>query len=168
MNIYIYLHRLNYIVFTSIEMPNIVHVRFQKRKLRWLKYLCLQIKRELCRLRISVNSMQLHQFLSQIIDGDIPDIAFNPNLVEQIRTTVTQCAERSNASEHSIIEFLSGATAEQKLIHLMDCSCQCRQLWRLALKEWTEVPDSTPYPQPPACRCCLRHQQCARGGIRRH
>ncbi len=130
-----------------------------------LRCLCIHIIRELQQLQISVNTMQMYQVLSQIMDNEAPDINFTHKLVTQIKNTVTQCAEETNASEHCILDYLCGATSVQKLVHLMNCSCGCRQLWRLALKEWTEAPDYFLIPRKPNCRCCLRHQ---RGGIGRH
>jgi hypothetical protein len=123
---------------------------------------CLQrvVKEDLIRLGIVVNPTKLHQILSLLLYENLPQIIVNPVLLAQFRRTVEQCAAMSNATEHSIVEYLSGVITEEKLVHLMHCSCQCRQLWRVALKDWIiDAPDSTPCPQPPACRCCDRHQQ---------
>lgn len=127
-----------------------------------LSYLRHTVMQDLNRLGIEVNPLELHQLLSRLLYDYLPQLIVNPVLLEQFRRTVEQCAAMSNASEHSIVEYLSGVITEEKLVHLMHCSCQCRQLWRVALKDWiNDAPDSTPCPQPPACSCCARHQQYA-------
>ena len=80
------------------------------------------------------------------------DTAFLPPDIRQwLEEVIDRCTKRTNATCHTVIQFLSRDIDIRKLFHLMNCSCECRMERRLSC---LDNPDSSELSK---CGCCFRH-----------
>ena len=84
------------------------------------------------------------------------DTAFLPPDIRQwLEEVIDRCTKKTNAKCHSVIQFLSRDIDIMKLLHLMNCSCECRVERRLShLNKPKPNPNS---PELSKCGCCFRH-----------
>lgn len=80
------------------------------------------------------------------------DTAFLPPDVRQwLEEVIDRCTKRTNAQCHTVIQFLSRDIDIRKLLHLMNCSCECRMERRLSQLNNPTSPELS------KCGCCFRH-----------
>jgi hypothetical protein len=70
-----------------------------------------------------------------------------PDIRHWHEEVIERCTKNTNASYHTIIQFLSRDIGIRKLMHLMNCSCECRSTRRIN-------PISH---KLTTCGCCFRH-----------
>ena len=90
----------------------------------------------------------------------IPAPAIPSRLATKIVLFVNAAANSTKASVQSVLQYLSGDIDEIKLMHLMHCSCNCRQCQRDAFRGWiASNDDDFIAPTHVRCMCCKRHQR---------
>lgn len=89
------------------------------------------------------------------------NLPFAEDIVEKLQHYVRQCEAETQATRRSIIDYVIGRINSLKFMHLMHCSCNCRQRSREAQRRQIEsaIDGAQPPSMPPSCNCCARHQR---------
>jgi hypothetical protein len=80
------------------------------------------------------------------------DTAFlPPDIRQRLEEVIDRCTKRTNATCHTVIQFLSRDISIRKLLHLMNCSCECR------MERRSSRLNNPTSPELSKCGCCFRH-----------
>ena len=125
-------------------------LRSQKKLLNMLEECRNAINIGLYHSPISYDSNTIFYMLCCVVNQgpwNFMGLPFAPEIEETIRYCVQQCVAETDASEHSLLDYLARNIDKRKIRHLMNCSCGCRQLRRTTLSQYVK------------CACCVRHQK---------
>lgn len=82
-------------------------------------------------------------------------LPFAEGIEKKMQHYVRQCEAETYAKRQSIIDYVIGRISSRKIMHLMHCSCNCRQLWREAQRRSTNDGTQSQH----NCNCCPRHKK---------